>query len=105
MNLRDPYAIYIYQNDSGFRYRVKLSKSVALAGGFELDTNEINEYPLLLRHSKMRMVEIYLPNTKQIHLLPIAFSNNILYTHGGELTNPMGGVYGWQVSARYRERF
>lgn len=105
MNLRDSYGIYIYQNDKGFRFRVKLTASVALAGGFELDTNTINEYPLLLKHSKMRMIGIYHPSTSKSHLIPIAFSNNVNYRFGGELSNPIAGLTGWKVSDRFRERF
>lgn len=104
MNLRDPIGTYIYQDDKGLRYRVRLTKSIALAGGFEQSTNLTFQYPLLLKHSAMRMVEVFNPGKSKVLLVPIAYSNNLNYVFGGELVNPLELLFGWKVSNRYRER-
>lgn len=104
MNLRDPIVYGEYIDDGANAYKVKITTSVATAGGFNIIP--FDQLPNFQKwrggRRTMRGVTIKTTDNRYHDFLPIASFGNPLFNNGGTV-NGIGGRDGWVATGKSGE--
>lgn len=110
-NTREDEHTYAYFLDRGagdVAVQVKLTPSVAAAGGFQLiPPEQIGNAPDIgdiMHHKGMRHVTIKKEGTKYRDTIPVAERFNAKYLNGG-IIDGIAGRDGWKITGRRGEKF
>lgn len=110
-NTRDDehsYAYFLDRGDASLSVAVKLTASVAAAGGFQIIPPEqlgsVPDIGSIMHHKGMRHITIHKEGTKYRDTIPVAEPGFAKYIDGGTVDG-IAGRDGWKVTGRRGEKF
>lgn len=104
-NTRDQVDFYVYTDDGGGQFKVRLTSSVATAGGFSLATGAELTLPRWKGGSRtMRRLHIRTADKRYHDTIPVADRTLPLWNNGGTVDN-IAGRNGWICTGRTGESF
>ena len=102
-NIRGAIHNYDYEDDQSEHYKVRLTESVAAAGGFGAPLGADSTLPVWEgRSSQLRHVYIKAPDGIHHDRIPCATLTILIYKNGGSL-NDIAGRDGWTVTGHKGE--